>query len=64
MEDEQEKASQKEIDTGARVLGSKNGADEREIQHIPESEPGTDKDQLAQELFMEFSQCVAPDRLN
>jgi hypothetical protein len=63
-EDEQKNASQEEIDIGARDFDGKSEVLERKIQHIPASEPGTDQDQLAEELMREFSQCVAPGRLN
>jgi hypothetical protein len=63
-EKDPENASQKEVDAGARVFGSKNDADERKIQHIPAEEPGTESNQLAEELLREFSQGLAPDRLN
>jgi hypothetical protein len=63
-EEEQKYASQKEVDAGARVFGSKNDADERKIQHIPAEEPGIESNQLAEELLREFSQCLASDRLN
>jgi DNA primase len=64
IEEGPENASQKEIDAGARVLGTEKGVPEKKIQHIPGSEPGTDSNQLTEELMREFSQCVAPGRLN
>jgi len=64
IEEEQENASEKETNTSERVTGEKERAPEKEIRHIPGSEPGTDSNQLAQELMMEFSQCFAPGRLN
>ena len=63
-EEDQKHVSQSDTYTGARVLDSKNDADERKIQQIPASEPGTDKDQLARELLGEFAQFFAPGRLN
>jgi DNA primase len=59
-----ESFSTKEADTAAREFGVSGRAPEKNIQKIPAKELGADSNQLAEELMKEFSQCLAPGRLN
>jgi DNA primase len=64
IEDEQENASEKETNTSERVTGGEGVVLEKKNQDIPATKLGTDSNQLTEELLREFSQCLAPGRLN